>query len=47
MDKSFEKWLEAQFIGQGFHQVWYQDIVKATGSAVLEDLTFKISESSD
>ena len=31
----------------GFHQVWYQGIVKATGSGVLEDLTFKISEGSD
>ena len=30
-----------------FHQVWYQDIVKATGFAVLEDLTFKISEGLD
>ena len=36
-----------QYIGQGFHKVWYQDIVKATVSGVLEDLTFKISEGSD
>ena len=34
-------------IYQGFHQVWYQGIVKATVSGVLEDLTFKISEGSD
>ena len=25
---------------QGFHQVWYQGIVKATGFGVLEDLMF-------
>ena len=30
-----------------FHQVWYQSILKATGSGVLEDLTFKISAGSD
>ena len=29
------------------HQVWYQGIVKATVSGVLEDLTLKISEGSD
>ena len=27
---------------QGFHQVLYQGIVKATGSGVLEDLTFTL-----
>ena len=32
---------------QGFHQVWYQGIVKATVFGVLEDLAFKISEVSD
>jgi hypothetical protein len=31
----------------GFYQVWYQGIVTATVSGVLEDLTFKISEGSD
>ena len=28
------------YVHQGFHQVWYQSIVKATVSGVLEDLTF-------
>jgi hypothetical protein len=32
---------------KGFHQVWYQGIVKATVSGVFEDLKFKISEGSD
>ena len=32
---------------QGFHQVWYQDGVKATVSRVVEDLEFKISEGLD
>ena len=32
---------------QGFHQVWYQGIVKATGSGVLEEITLKISEGTD
>ena len=32
---------------QGFHQVWYQGIVKATVFGVLEDLNFEISEGSD
>ena len=31
----------------GFHQVWYQGIVKASVCGVLEDLTFKISEGSN
>ena len=31
----------------GFHQVWYQGIVKATVSGVLEDLALKVSEGSD
>ena len=31
----------------GFHQVWYQGIVKATVSGVFEDLKFKISEGSE
>ena len=35
------------YVAQVFHQVWYQVIVKATVSGVLEDLTFKISEGSD
>ena len=35
------------YVHQGFHQVWYQSIMKATVSGVLEDLTFKISEDSD
>ena len=39
--------LDAMYVYQGFHQVWYQGIVKATVSGVLEDLTFKISEGSD
>ena len=32
------------YVGQGFHQVWYQGGVKATVSGVVEDLKFKISE---
>ena len=28
----------------GFHQAWYQGIVKATVSGVSEDLKFEISE---
>ena len=32
---------------EGFHQVWYQGIVKATVSGVFENLKLKISESSD
>ena len=32
------------YVYQGFHQVWYQGIVKATVSGVFEDLKFKISE---
>ena len=35
------------YVLQGFHRVWYQEIVKATGSGVLEDFTFKILEGSD
>ena len=35
------------YVGQGFHQVWYQGGVKATVSGVVEDLKFKISEGSD
>ena len=31
----------------GFHQVWYQGIVKATVFFRLQDLKFKISEGSD
>ena len=27
------------YLHYGFHQVWYQGIVRATGSGVLEDLT--------
>ena len=34
-------------VQEGFHQVWYQGIVKATVSGVFEDLKFKISEGSD
>ena len=34
-------------IKKGFHQVWYQGIVKAIVFRVLEDLKFKISEGSD
>ena len=30
------------YLYYGFHQVWYQGIVKATGFGVLEDLPFKI-----
>ena len=29
-----------RYVFQGFHQVWYQGIVTATVSGVLEDLTF-------
>ena len=28
------------YVHQGFHQVWYQGIVKATVSGVFEDLKF-------
>ena len=35
------------YVGQGFHQVWYQGGVKATVSGVVEDLKFKISEGAD
>ena len=34
------------YVRQGFHQVWYQDIVKATVAGEFEDLKFKISEGS-
>ena len=34
-------------VHQGFHQAWYQGIVKATYSEVFEDLKFKISEGYD
>ena len=37
----------SKYVLQGFHQVWYQGIVKATVSGVCEDLKFKISEGSD
>ena len=38
---------EVYYVPQGLHQVWYQGGVKATVSAVFEDLKFKISEGSD
>ena len=43
----FKKFLDLKYIGQRFHQVWYQGIEKATVSGVIEDLTFKISEGMD
>ena len=46
-DLYYSKLDDLEYLGQGFHQVWYQGIVKATGSGALEDLTFKISEGSD
>ena len=42
-----QKYLSYKYLNQGLHQVWYQGILKATVSGVLEDLTFKISEGSD
>ena len=39
--------ISVKYLGKGFHQVWYQGIVKATVFGVFEDLKFKISESSD
>ena len=36
-----------KYVLYGFHQVWYQGIVKATVFGVFEDLKFKISEGSD
>ena len=35
------------YIGQGFHQVWYQATVKAAVFGVFEDLKFKISDGLD
>ena len=40
-----QKRLIVQF--RGFHQVWYQGIVKATVSGVFEDLKYKVSEGSE
>ena len=37
----------SKYVLQGFHQVWYQGIVKATVSGVFEDLKKKISEGLD
>ena len=35
------------YVLQGFHQVWYQGIVKATVFGVFEDFKLNISEGSD
>ena len=39
--------LKAEYLFQGFHQVWYQGDKKATVSGAVEDLKFKILEGWD